>query len=446
MDCLLTYRDNYLCHDEGLFHIKSNEITDPHVLYNEILCGCGVKSTEKVPVMNAKSLRPDSYEWSRLGPMGYLVEPKLNSINVCSMPIDGECHQPLNIGAVSPVLPVSPSVDILRRINDDRLRSTYQTDFGHMEDYPWRDYDDFITLSDKNCCILKKSHNVMECRERPKPPYLNGHEIPGSHLREADLFGLFGNGNREKKRRNVGPEGTNLPLRAVRLRTLKQSKNIRDKINIIPKNSINYQRNRNEIMENAAGDERRQTGNKFENERSEILENITGNTRKVRDRKLKNLLGNAFGNFRDHNNRKSKQSLGSFIDNIQNISDKKLRQIRGSVTSDVKDIKTDEKTTNNDQQPSITNENTSNPKRSLSAKKDKKGDKINNEAKNEYKDNAFSSGKPRKDNGDELELISSMPWTSEYQDIISRTADDIMKSKLHYYGKLRLITPNPDCP
>lgn len=87
MDCLLTYRDNYLCDDGGLSHIKSNEITDPHVLYNEILCVCGVKSTEKVPVMNAKSLRPDSYEWSRLGPMGYLVEPKLNPINICSMPV-----------------------------------------------------------------------------------------------------------------------------------------------------------------------------------------------------------------------------------------------------------------------------------------------------------------------------------------------------------------------
>lgn len=314
------------------------------------------------------------------------------------------------------------------------------------DDYPWRDYDDFTILSDKNCRILKKSHNIIECRERPKPPYLNGHEIPGSHLKETDLFGLFGNGNREKKRRNVGPEGTNLPLRAVRLRrTLKQSKDISDKINIIPKNSINYQRDRNEIMENTAGDERRQTGNKFENERSEILENITGNIRKVRDRNLKNLLGNAFGDYRDHNNGKSKHSLGSFTDNIQNISDKKLRQKRGSITSDVKNIKTDEKTTNNGQQPSI-KEKTSNSKRSLSAKKDnKKVDKINKEAKNEYKDNAFSSGKPRKDNIDELELISSMPWTSEYQDIISRTADDIMKGKLHYYGKLRLITPNPDC-
>ncbi|KAK0167652.1 hypothetical protein PV327_005023 [Microctonus hyperodae] len=416
----------------------------------DCLLTCGIKSTEKIPVRNAKLLATDSYEWSRLGPMGHLVEPKLNPINTCSVPvatienlidikkwqkkIDGECHQPLNIQASPPTSSISP-VNILRRINEDHLRSTYQTDFGHMDDYPWRDYDDFIILSDKNCCILKKIHNVIECRERPKPPYLNGHEIPGSHLKESDLFGIFGNRNRKKIRRNVGPEGTNFPLRAVRLRRkLEQSKDNGDEIKIIPKNSINYQRDRNEIMEDAAGNKRRQTGNEFENERRKILRNMTGNIRKASDGKLKNLLGNVFGDFRDNNNGKSKQSFG------------RLQQIKESVTVDVTDIKIDEKTTNNDRQSSI-NEKISDAKRSLSTKKDnKKVGKINKQAKKAYKDNAFSLVKSKKDNSDELELISSMPWTSEYQDIISRTADDIMKSKLHYYGKLRLITPNPDCP
>ncbi|XP_063991809.1 uncharacterized protein LOC135170179 [Diachasmimorpha longicaudata] len=121
----------------------------------------------------------DGYEWSRLGPMRLLLEPKLYAVNTA---LDVNPDKPIQCNSIknwtktfeelsSPREPSMPGYDTLRIIHENRLKSTYQVDYDHLVEYPYIDYDKEINVKDKS--------PEVKCRVPVKLPYIGGHEIPG---------------------------------------------------------------------------------------------------------------------------------------------------------------------------------------------------------------------------------------------------------------------------
>ncbi|KAH1028080.1 uncharacterized protein LOC109533751 isoform X3 [Dendroctonus ponderosae] len=102
-------------------------------------------------------LGPQAYEeesWSRVGPMGPLLDPKIYPAKVSSAPETqiSRFNQPNVFLAklqekypfIYECLRTAPPDDLLARINRDRLRSTYQVDFCKMNEYPSAPYDELL--------------------------------------------------------------------------------------------------------------------------------------------------------------------------------------------------------------------------------------------------------------------------------------------------------------
>ncbi|XP_011312987.1 uncharacterized protein [Fopius arisanus] len=123
-------------------------------------------------------LKSDSYEWSRLGPMGFLLEPKLYPVNTNIDLCAGKsmkCNDAkiwMNTVGESANLqePTMPGYDTLRIIHEDRLKSTYQIDYDHLVEYPYIEYDKIQ---------LERKPSEIKCRVPVKLPSIGGHRIPG---------------------------------------------------------------------------------------------------------------------------------------------------------------------------------------------------------------------------------------------------------------------------
>ncbi|XP_025601878.2 uncharacterized protein LOC105689229 [Athalia rosae] len=138
-------------------------------------CKCTEESSSKALTTSATVAREhaDSYEWSRLGPMGPLLDPKLYPAKVGASPETPgmRMNQPntylKKLQEKYPylynVLQSAPADDMLKRIDVDRMRSTYQTDFCHFEEHPSGDYD-----------TLVKSAGVADVAPCPPPSQLPG--------------------------------------------------------------------------------------------------------------------------------------------------------------------------------------------------------------------------------------------------------------------------------
>ncbi|XP_057659000.1 uncharacterized protein LOC130895613 isoform X1 [Diorhabda carinulata] len=93
-------------------------------------------------------------EWSRLGPMGPLLEPKVFTAKVSSAPESevSRFNQPNVFMAklqekypfIYECLRTAPPDDLIARINKDRLSSSYQVDYCHKQEYPNAPYDELI--------------------------------------------------------------------------------------------------------------------------------------------------------------------------------------------------------------------------------------------------------------------------------------------------------------
>ncbi|XP_057319248.1 myb-like protein H [Microplitis mediator] len=354
-------------------------------LYNNSYpCGC-TKSNNNQLRNNYEPANNFSYEWSRLGPMGGLVEPKL--IYVPPDPsadieietnIRTKISQQPKLGIVnhmrSEFSPLPPP-DLLRRINEERLRTTYQSDFCNLDNYPLiSDYSNWIYNSNNKARLSnmqrKESEEMIECRPQPKPPYLGGHQIPGRAPRD------FSFGVREKKAnaRKRTSQTSGRPSRGSK----DFYKDEVDKSQLDnPRKSFaeNEVEVNSKFYENTAASSPRHSSNGLDDEFS-----------------YDSGKKNSFDNY-DNNN----GSNNSNYDNNKNNNN----SIDGS-GSKIKNL-------NND---TYVNLNYSNRKRRYTIDLGSENFDIN---------------------------LLPLPWTSEYQDTISGTADEILRTKLHYYGRLRLL-------
>ncbi|XP_050299765.1 uncharacterized protein LOC126738454 isoform X1 [Anthonomus grandis grandis] len=159
-----TYRKDYLWpyvktlglrpHPEHLFQPQYRDAHRPDL----IPCECHNIGDHNVHQNHQRNLLgPQAYEeeaWSRLGPMGPLLDPKIYPAKVSSAPQTqvGRFNQPNVFLAkiqekypfIYECLRTAPPDDLLARINRDRLRSTYQVDFCKMNEYPSAPYEELL--------------------------------------------------------------------------------------------------------------------------------------------------------------------------------------------------------------------------------------------------------------------------------------------------------------
>ncbi|CAH1127260.1 unnamed protein product [Ceutorhynchus assimilis] len=113
-------------------------------------CECrGLSDSKRYADPVAQMLGPHAYEgesWSRLGPMGPLLDPKVYPAKMSAAPESqlSRYDQPNVFLAklqekypfIYECLRTAPPDDILARINRDRLRTTYQVDYCKMKEIP----------------------------------------------------------------------------------------------------------------------------------------------------------------------------------------------------------------------------------------------------------------------------------------------------------------------
>ncbi|CAH1127261.1 unnamed protein product [Ceutorhynchus assimilis] len=121
-------------------------------------CECrGLSDSKRYADPVAQMLGPHAYEgesWSRLGPMGPLLDPKVYPAKMSAAPESqlSRYDQPNVFLAklqekypfIYECLRTAPPDDILARINRDRLRTTYQVDYCKMNEYPSAPYDEIL--------------------------------------------------------------------------------------------------------------------------------------------------------------------------------------------------------------------------------------------------------------------------------------------------------------
>ncbi|KAG5885849.1 hypothetical protein JTB14_035869 [Gonioctena quinquepunctata] len=132
-------------------HIYTPKYRDEHY------CPCHCLP-EKHPTSEQRTiLGPEALsgeQWSRLGPMGPLMDPKLFPAKVSASPESeiSRYNQPnaflLKLQEKYPFiyecLRTAPPDDLISRINKDRLSTTYQVDYCNKREYPLAPYDELI--------------------------------------------------------------------------------------------------------------------------------------------------------------------------------------------------------------------------------------------------------------------------------------------------------------
>ncbi|RZB39491.1 uncharacterized protein BDFB_002097 [Asbolus verrucosus] len=114
-------------------------------------CECHCPKFEKKTPLGADE---SEAAWSRLGPMGPLLDPKIYPIKVGASPESqiSRYNQPnVYLEKLKEKYPYiyeclrnAPPDDLISRINRDRLRTTYQVDFCKLQEYPDAPYDELL--------------------------------------------------------------------------------------------------------------------------------------------------------------------------------------------------------------------------------------------------------------------------------------------------------------
>lgn len=146
MNVTTTYRDDYESPFEKNFPIPPITLNvEPKTCQNpEDLIHNNKKLHENV-ARHECTMPPESasYEWSRLGPMGCLLEPKLYPVkpdlSICagkSMKCN-DCKNGMKVFGESLIVrkPSMPGYDTLRILHENRLKSSYQVDYDHLGKY-----------------------------------------------------------------------------------------------------------------------------------------------------------------------------------------------------------------------------------------------------------------------------------------------------------------------
>lgn len=154
-----TYRKDYLWpyvrvmgnkpHPDNMYPPLS---TGDHGEMCPCYCMAQMKPTTTQKVFGPNVLKQDV--WSRLSPVGPLIDPKMYPARVGRAPEDEimRYNQP-NVFLkklqdkypyVYEILRTAPPDDMISRINRDRLRTTYQVDYCNMNEYPNAPYDELL--------------------------------------------------------------------------------------------------------------------------------------------------------------------------------------------------------------------------------------------------------------------------------------------------------------
>ncbi|XP_076253429.1 uncharacterized protein LOC143191875 isoform X1 [Rhynchophorus ferrugineus] len=154
-----TYRKDYLWPYIKTLGVRPHPEINQYNRENAVPCEChNIARRENNQHGHEQDiLGPLAYQeesWSRLGPMGPLLDPKIYPAKVSSAPEShvSRFNQP-NVFLqklqekypfIYECLRTAPPDDLLARINKDRLSSTYQVDYCRKREYPSAPYDELL--------------------------------------------------------------------------------------------------------------------------------------------------------------------------------------------------------------------------------------------------------------------------------------------------------------
>ncbi|KAJ3658746.1 hypothetical protein Zmor_010468 [Zophobas morio] len=145
-----TYRKDYIWPYVRAYGIKiSPEFPEAGDQAHACKCQC-----PKIEQPKATGPETSEIAWSRLGPMGPLLDPKIYPVKTGASPESqtSRYNQP-NVYLVKlkekypfiyECLKNAPPDDLISRINRDRLRTTYQVDYCKLQEYPDAPYDELL--------------------------------------------------------------------------------------------------------------------------------------------------------------------------------------------------------------------------------------------------------------------------------------------------------------
>lgn len=165
-------------------------------------CTCGMDPKD-IAVPRMYRLEGETHDWSRLGPMGPLLDPKLYPAKTGPSPETEETRYgqpdvylkklkekyPYLYGAI----PSEPTQETTLTVEKDRMVTTYMMDYGEGRQYGKLDSEDKISQPFEE--IIKR-----DCRPHIRPP------LP--KFRSAlDRNGKNGNGRRKRTRKSDDADG-----------------------------------------------------------------------------------------------------------------------------------------------------------------------------------------------------------------------------------------------
>ncbi|XP_008192890.2 uncharacterized protein LOC103312874 [Tribolium castaneum] len=144
-----TYRKDYIWPYVRAYGLKTTPALPE--AGDHLTCECHCPKIDKTKQVG---LDQSEAAWSRLGPMGPLLDPKVYPVKVGASPESqvSRFNQPnVYLQKLKDKFPYiyeclrnAPPDDLISRINRDRLRTTYQVDYCKLQEYPDAPYDELL--------------------------------------------------------------------------------------------------------------------------------------------------------------------------------------------------------------------------------------------------------------------------------------------------------------
>lgn len=136
----------------------------PGVLSEESACRCREPPRELTPLTRCG----DDYDWSRTGPMGRLLDPKLYPAKTGPHP---ESEATKHDQPSAYMRKSTPIDEVIKRVDEDRLKTTYQLD------YSVKAAEQMEEIATGPCAIYREQKATIDCRPSTKSKLeKRGHE------------------------------------------------------------------------------------------------------------------------------------------------------------------------------------------------------------------------------------------------------------------------------